>query len=104
MKKSNNLTINKIIDEGKLTLSLSGSLDTNTAPDLEKLLNESLGGVNALVFDLTGLKYISSAGLRILLASQKKMAAKGSMKVVGVGEAVMEIFDFTGFNDILTIE
>lgn len=102
--KNNELTVNKTVDEDKLTLSLAGSLDTNTAPDLEKLLNESLDGVSALVFDLTGLEYISSAGLRILLSSQKKMSSKGAMKVVGVGEAVMEIFDITGFNDILTIE
>ena len=98
------MTINKRTGGNELTLSLAGRLDTTTAPELEKVLNASLDGVSALVFDLSELEYISSAGLRVLLSAQKKMLSKGSMKVTGVGEVIMEIFDVTGFVDILTIE
>lgn len=98
------MTINKKTNENELTLSLAGRLDTTTAPELEKELSASLDDVKNLVLDLSELEYISSAGLRVLLSAQKKMASKGTMKVKGVGEVVMEIFEVTGFSDILTIE
>lgn len=104
MKESKYLTVNKISDGDKLTLELTGALDANTAHDLEKFLKKSLDGVSALVFDMTGVEYVSSAGLRLLLFAKKKMSSKGSMKVVGVGEAIIEIFDITGFTDLLNIE
>ena len=88
----------------ELTVVLSGRLDTNTAPELEKTLNASLEGVNALTIDMEKLDYISSAGLRVLLAAQKTMNRQGSMKVKNANEIVMEIFEVTGFADILTIE
>ena len=90
-------------DAGKLTLAIAGRLDTSTAPKLEETLKESYDGVTELVFDLAKLEYISSAGLRILLTAQKKMNKQGSMKVLNVGEEIMEIFEITGFTDILNI-
>ncbi len=98
------LKINKTQEEAKLTVALEGRLDTTTSPELEKSLNESLKGVTELVMDLAGLEYISSAGLRVLLSAQKLMMKQGSMKVIHVTETVMEIFEVTGFVDILTIE
>jgi len=97
------MTINKIYDENGLTLSLEGRLDTNAAPELDKELNASLDGVNSLVFDFSKLKYISSAGLRVLLSAQKKMSSKRSMRLIGVSDSIMEIFDITGLTDIFTI-
>jgi len=97
------MTINKIYDENGLTLSLEGRLDTNAAPELDKELNDSLDGVNSLVFDFSKLKYISSAGLRVLLSAQKKMSSKRSMRLIGVSDSIMEIFDITGLTDIFTI-
>ena len=91
-------------DAGKLTLTVTGRLDTSTAPELEETLKESYGGVTELVFDFEKLEYISSAGLRLLLSAQKTMNKQGSMKVINVGEEIMEIFEITGFSDILTIE
>ncbi|MBR2727333.1 MAG: STAS domain-containing protein [Solobacterium sp.] len=89
--------------EGKaLTVALSGRLDSSTAPDLEKQLD--LTDIDKLVFDLAGLEYISSAGLRILLASMKAMDRQGEMTVRHVQPAVMELFTVTGFSEILTIE
>ena len=91
--------------EGKdLTVALTGRLDTVTAPELESELAASLDDVENLVIDMTDLEYISSAGLRVLLTAQKTMNQKGSMKLTNVNETVMEIFDVTGFVDILTIE
>ncbi len=87
-----------------LTVSLEGRLDTTTSPELEKKLSESLSGVTDLTIDLTNLDYISSAGLRVLLAAHKKMAAKGGMTVCGVNETVAEIFDITGFSGVLNIK
>ena len=87
-----------------LTVSVSGRLDTTTAPQLEAGLKDALDGVTKLVFDLGGLEYISSAGLRVLLSTQKKMSKQGSMVVRNVREAVMDVFDVTGFSDVLTIE
>ena len=86
------------------TIELGGRLDTTTAPTLEKTINENLGETKHLVLNLKGLEYISSAGLRVLLGAQKKFQKIGSMKVTNVCEAVMEVFDITGFADILTIE
>ena len=98
------MTINKQKEGTSLTLALEGRLDTITAPELEAVLKEELEDVEALTFDFTALEYISSAGLRVLLSAQKQMNRQGTMKVTGVGEIIMEIFDVTGFTDILTIE
>ena len=94
IKKSNQETIIEIV----------GRLDTITAPALDKTINEDIGDAKNLVLDVKGMEYISSAGLRVLLSAQKKMQKIGSMKVVGVCEAVMEVFEMTGFADILVIE
>lgn len=98
------LNINKNLNGSQLTVALTGRLDTTTSPELENELNASLEGVTDLVFDLKDLEYVSSAGLRVLLAANKKMVKQGSMVVKNVSEDVMEIFDVTGFVDILTIE
>lgn len=98
------MTITKKIEGSALTVAVEGRLDTVTSPDLEAALSESLEGVTELTLDFSGLEYISSAGLRVLLATQKKMNAQGSMKVCGVNETVGEVFEVTGFADILTIE
>ena len=98
------LNIQKTLEEKTLTVALSGRLDTTTAPELEKSLQESLDDVDELVMDMAGLEYISSAGLRVLLTAQKTMVKRGGMKVTHVCEAVMEVFEVTGFLDILTVE
>jgi len=98
------LNITKNTNASELTVSLTGQLDTTTAPELEKELKASLDGVTTLVIDMTALDYISSAGLRVLLSAQKTMNKQGEMKVVHVGDTIMEIFEVTGFSDILTIE
>ena len=98
------MTITPLKNGSELTLKLEGRLDTITAPELEEELKRSLDDVESLIFDLRALDYISSAGLRVLLSAQKRMNVKGSMKVTGVSEIIMEIFDVTGFSDILTIE
>ena len=85
-------------------IKIAGRLDTTTAPALDKTINEDVSGVKNLVLDIKELEYISSAGLRVLLSAQKKMQKIGSMKVVNVCEAVMEVFEMTGFADILVIE
>ena len=87
-----------------LLLAPEGRVDTITAPELEKTIKENLDGVTSLVFDLSNLEYISSAGLRVLLSAQKAMNAQGEMKVCHVNETILEIFEVTGFSDILTIE
>ena len=97
------MTITKNQDGSKLTVKLEGRLDTMTAPELEKSLADSLDGITELTFDMEGLEYISAAGLRVLLATQKTMNKQGEMKVAHVQEMVMEVFEVTGFNDILTI-
>ena len=84
-------------------IELVGRLDTTTAPALDKAIREDITGTLYLTLDLKGLEYISSAGLRVLLAAQKKMQNTGSMKVINVCEEVMEVFEMTGFADILTI-
>ena len=85
-------------------IEIVGRLDTITAPALDKTINEDIAGTENLVLDVKGMEYISSAGLRVLLAAQKKMQKIGSMKVTGVCEDVMEVFEMTGFADILVIE
>lgn len=94
IKKNQEETIIKIV----------GRLDTITAPALDKTINEDIGDTKNLVLDVKGMEYISSAGLRVLLAAQKKMQKIGSMKVINVCEEVMEVFEMTGFADILVIE
>lgn len=91
-------------NDSALCLTLQGRLDTTTAPQLEEALHSSLGGVTELTLDLAELKYISSAGLRVLLSAQKTMNKQGSMKLRHVNSDVMEVFEITGFSDILTIE
>ncbi len=98
------LQMTKQAADDVLTIALEGRLDTNTAPDLEKELKESTEGINELILDLEKLEYISSAGLRVLLAAQKTMAKKGGMKLIHVNDLIMEILDVTGFVDILEIE
>ena len=98
------MTITKTVDDKSLTLALEGRLDTATAPELDAELQSSLDGVEALILDLEKLQYMSSAGLRILLLTQKRMMKQGQMKVLHVGETIMEIFEVTGFSEILTIE
>ena len=98
------MNIAKTVEDTRLTLLLSGRLDTSTAPALEATLQESLPGVTELFFDFKELDYISSAGLRILLSAQKTMSKQGSMVIRNVSEDIYEVFDITGFTDILTIE
>ena len=98
------MNIEKKMNGSELTIELVGRLDTTTAPKLEQELKESISGVENLILDFTGLVYLSSAGLRVLLGAQKKMQKNGSMKVVNVCEEVMEVFEMTGFADILVIE
>ena len=98
------MTITKKQDDTALLIALEGRLDTTTSPELEKELKESLPGVTDLTLDLDKLEYISSAGLRVLLAAQKTMSKQGEMKLINVNEIIMEIFEITGFSDILTIE
>lgn len=98
------MNIEKKAENGSVTLKVTGRLDTTTAPELEKALDDVLEGTKELVFDMTGLEYISSAGLRVILKAQKAMNAQGSMKLTGVNDSIMEVFDITGFLDILTVE
>ena len=98
------MTITKELNGTELKIALEGRLDTMTSPELEKELNERLDGAEELVFDFTNLEYISSAGLRVLLSAHKKMSGKGGMKIRNINEIVREVFEVTGFTDILTIE
>ena len=98
------MTINKMQEGTVLTVALEGRLDTTTSPELETELKGSLDGVTELIMDLEKLDYISSAGLRVLLWAQKTMNQNGSMVVKNVSEVVNEVFEVTGFADILTIE
>ena len=98
------MTIAKTQNGSALTLALEGRLDTVTSPELEKELKASMSGAESLVLDFSKLDYISSAGLRVLLSAHKAMSGKGGMKVINVNEVVQEVFDVTGFADILTIE
>lgn len=98
------LTINKDASADALTLALEGRLDTTTAPQLETELNASMPTVKTLVFDLSKLAYISSAGLRVLLKAQKTMNKQGTMTIRNAGAEILEIFEVTGFDEILNIE
>ena len=98
------LNIAKTIENGKAAFALEGRLDTVTAPELDNELKGALEGVSELTLDFAKLEYVSSAGLRVLLAAQKTMSKRGGMKLLNVGETIMEIFEVTGFSDILTIE
>ena len=98
------MTIAKQQNGSALTLALEGRLDTVTSPELEKELKASLNGADSLILDFSKLDYISSAGLRVLLSAHKQMSTKGGMKVTNVNEIVREVFDVTGFADILNID
>ena len=98
------MTITKTQEENALTLALEGRLDTMTAPELENELKNSLDGVEALTLDFSALEYVSSAGLRVILGAQKIMNKQGEMKILHVNDDIMEVFEITGFSDILTIE
>ena len=97
------MDIIKTKNDSKLNVALTGRLDTTTAPALEAELNASFDGLEVLTLDFAKLEYISAAGLRVLLAAQKIMNKQGSMKVCNVNPEIMEVFDITGFSDILTI-
>lgn len=98
------MTINKTANGNELTIALEGRLDTTTAPQLDDELKTALDGVTKLEFNFEKLEYISSAGLRVLLSAQKVMNKQGSMVIKNVNEEIQEIFEVTGFVDILTIE
>ena len=96
------IEIKRSVEE--IVLEVAGRLDTTTAPALDKTIVENINGIKNLILDFKGLEYISSAGLRVLLSAQKKMQQIGAMKVINVCEGVMEVFEITGFADILVIE
>ena len=98
------MTIEKTITGTTTTLNIIGRLDTTTAPELEATIDGCAAGITELVLDCSALEYVSSAGLRVILKAQKLMNAQGSMKLTHVNETIMEVFDITGFADILTIE
>lgn len=102
--RNTDMEINKKLESATLTIALVGRLDTTTAPSLEAELKTSLNDVEELIFDFSQLEYISSAGLRVLLSSQKVMNRQGTMVVKNVSDDVMEVFELTGFTDMLTIE
>ena len=91
-------------NDQEITIEVGGRLDTITAPVLEQRIGEHIAGIKTLILDFKGLEYISSTGLRVLLGTQKKIQKQGSMKIINVCEDVMEVFEMTGFADILTIE
>ena len=97
------MTIDITKNAYETTIRLAGRLDTITAPDLDKTINEDIKGTKNLVIDLKDIEYVSSAGLRVILAAQKKMDKVGAMKVTNVSQKVMEVFELTGFTDILVI-
>ena len=98
------MVINKDLNGNALTIAVEGRLETTTAPELEAVIKSELDGITELTFDFSKLDYISSAGLRVLLTAQKTMNKLGKMSITGVNDIVMEIFEITGFSDILTIE
>ena len=98
------MNINKVLEGKKLELEIAGRLDTITAPELDAMIKQNIDEIDCLVLNFKGVEYISSAGLRVLLATQKSMSKKGKMIVKEVNDTVMEIFNITGFVDILTIE
>lgn len=98
------MTITKSIKDHVLHLAVEGRLDTNTAPQLEEEIKNSMSGIREMELDFANLQYISSAGLRVLLSAHKSMSKQGSMTIYHANEAVMEVFDITGFSDILTLK
>ena len=98
------MKLEKISNGSDLTVKIIGRLDTTTAPQLDSFLRDSLAGVTSLLLDFSELEYLSSAGLRVLLATQKTMNKQGNMVIKNVNDTIMEVFDITGFVDILTIE
>ena len=98
------MTIDRNVDGAKTQLKISGRLDTSTAPELETTIDNCISGVEELIIDFEGLEYVSSAGLRVILKAQKIMNKQGSMKIINVNDTIMEVFDITGFADVLTIE
>jgi anti-sigma B factor antagonist len=98
------MTIEKIIENETETIKISGRLDTATAPELEQAINALSDDVKKLILDMQELEYTSSAGLRVILKAQKMMIKRGNMKLINVNNDIMEVFDITGFLDILTIE
>ena len=98
------MTIDKQINGSELTLTLNGRLDTTTAPELEAVIKDSITGITNLVMDFAELEYLSSAGLRVILSAQKTMNKQGEMVIRNVNETINEVFEITGFIDILTIE
>ena len=98
------MTIDKQLNGSELTLNLNGRLDTTTAPELETAIKENIAGITNLVMDFAGLEYLSSAGLRVILSAQKTMNKQGEMVIRNVNETINEVFEITGFIDILTIE
>ena len=98
------MKINKDLKDGKLVLSIEGEINSFTAPELEEVIKNDLSGVKSLVLDLKDVEYLSSAGLRVLLVAHKVMAKQGKMSLRNVNKSVMEVFDITGFSNILDIE
>ena len=98
------MNIEKKLNGASATVAVAGRLDTQTAPEFEKELDTVFAGLKELILDMSALEYVSSAGLRVILKAQKVMNAQGSMKLTGVNDNIMEVFDITGFLDILTIE
>ena len=98
------MTIEKNLNGTELTVTIAGRLDTTTAPQLEAEFKQNINGVEKLVLDFAALEYLSSAGLRVLLQAQKTMNKQGEMVVRNINETISEIFEVTGFSDVLTIE
>ena len=98
------MTVEKKINGTTATLIVDGRIDTQSAPELELAVETVLPGLRDLIFDMSGVEYVSSAGLRVILKAQKAMNSQGSMRLTGVNDNIMEVFDITGFLDILTIE
>ena len=98
------MNINTEINNGKWIINLEGRLDTNTAPQLEDTINQQIENITELLLNLKNLEYISSAGLRVILSAQKIMNKQGKMKIINANDNVMEVFDMTGFLDILDVE
>ena len=98
------MTIERNVNGAVVTLKIVGSLDTSTAPALEAAVDSCATDIKELILDCSALEYVSSAGLRVILKAQKQMNVQGCMKLIGVNETIMEVFDITGFADILTIE
>lgn len=98
------MNIKKKMEGDQLTVIIGGRIDTVTAPEVEAFINENLDGVNNLILDFKDVNYVSSAGLRVLLSLHKKMMVKGEMKLINVNEAVSDVFEVTGFDEILSYE